>query len=73
MGWRNGKTSMFLSWFQISADSWEYRIGFWGIQYDINRIISADIRAGIVDIANIDDIDIKNYSLIEIPALRFYS
>jgi len=50
------------AWFQISADSdtyRRYRIGFWGTLYDINLIISAEIRANIADMADISNIDVQ--------------
>jgi len=54
-GWLNS-----IALFQILAHSDIYRqfcIGFWGIWYNINLVWSANIRANIVDLNDILDID----------------
>ena len=53
---------------------WQYCIGYWGTGYNIDPIISLDVRAhiaDIVDVADFTDIDTKIHSAILIPILRF--
>jgi len=59
----------------IDSDIYQqYGTRFRGTQDDINPIILADIGSNFVDIADIADInniDIKNYWSISIPTLKF--